>query len=189
MNEAGAQDKVKPPPAAAMPKRVLGRTGVEVSILTFGTLRNPGLDRMLRMAWASGVTYIDTAKSYGSEPAVGKWMNDNPGIRKQLFVVTKDHPHTPKEMIEKLDERLKNIKTDYVDLIFIHGLGDRQHRHRDRLAQEQGIQGDRRGHPQVGQGEVRRLLVPPRPPGRDSSERGGRRIRRRDHGAQQPLAR
>ena len=101
VNEAGAQDKVKPPPAAAMPKRVLGRTGVEVSILTFGTLRNPGLDRMLRMAWASGVTYIDTAKSYGSEPAVGKWMNDNPGIRKQLFVVTKDHPHTPKEMIKQ----------------------------------------------------------------------------------------
>ena len=108
-----------------MPKRILGRTGVEVSILTFGTLRNPGLDRMLRMAWASGISYIDTAKSYGSEPAVGKWMNDNTGIRKQLFVVTKDHPHTPNEMIAKLDERLKNLKIDYVNLIFIHGLGDR----------------------------------------------------------------
>ena len=48
VNEAGAQDKVKPPPSAAMPKRVLGRTGVEVSILTFGTLRNPGVETLNR---------------------------------------------------------------------------------------------------------------------------------------------
>jgi uncharacterized protein len=124
VTEAGAQDKEKAPRAAAMPKRVLGRTGVEVSILTLGTFRNAGLDRILRTAWASGIRYVDTAKSYGSEPGVGKWMKDNPGIRKELFLVTKDHPHTPKELLAKLDQRLKNLRTDYIDLIFIHGLGD-----------------------------------------------------------------
>jgi aryl-alcohol dehydrogenase-like predicted oxidoreductase len=124
VTEAGAQDKERAPRAAAMPKRVLGRTGVEVSILTLGTFRNAGLDRILRTAWASGIRYVDTAKSYGSEPGVGKWMKANPGIRKELFLVTKDHPHTPKELLAKLDERLKNLQTDYIDLIFIHGLGD-----------------------------------------------------------------
>ncbi len=44
--------------------------------------------------------------------------------RKELFLVTKDHPDTPSELIDKLDQRLAALKTDYVDLIFIHALGD-----------------------------------------------------------------
>jgi hypothetical protein len=78
--DALAQDKDKGPHSAALPKRVLGRTGVEVSILTLGTLRNPGLDRILRTAWANGVRYVDTAKSYGSEPGIARWLKDFPCI-------------------------------------------------------------------------------------------------------------
>ncbi len=122
--EAGAQAEAKAPQAPLLPKRKLGRTGVDVSILNLGTWRSVGLDRILRFAWANGVRYIDTAKSYGSEPAIGRWMQAMPEIRKQLFLVTKDHPHTPKEMIKRLDERLEALKTDYVDLIFIHAVGD-----------------------------------------------------------------
>ena len=33
---------------------------------------------MLRTAWANGVRYVDTAKSYGSEPMIGAWMNAVP---------------------------------------------------------------------------------------------------------------
>jgi aryl-alcohol dehydrogenase-like predicted oxidoreductase len=121
---AGAQTKSQTSKAALLPKRTLGRTGVEVSILNLGTWRSVGLDRILRFAWANGLRYVDTAKSYGSEPAIGRWLQAMPEARKELFLVTKDHPSTPRELIAKLDERLEALQTDYVDLIFIHALGD-----------------------------------------------------------------
>ena len=122
--EARAQTTSKATQPALLPKRKLGRTGVEVSILNLGTWQSVGLDRILRFAWANGVRYVDTAKSYGSEPAIGRWMQAMPEVRKELFLVTKDHPDTPKQMIKRLDERLAALKTDYVDLIFIHAVGD-----------------------------------------------------------------
>ena len=47
-----------------------------------------------------------------------------PEVRKEIFLVTKDHPNTPRELIAQLDQRLAALKTDYVDLFFIHGIGD-----------------------------------------------------------------
>jgi uncharacterized protein len=122
--EAGAQTGSQTSKSIVLPKRTLGRTGVEVSMLNLGTWRSVGLDRVLRFAWANGIRYVDTAKSYGSEPAIGRWLQAMPEVRKELFLVTKDHPNSPKEMINKLDERLDALKTDYVDLIFIHAVGD-----------------------------------------------------------------
>jgi uncharacterized protein len=121
---AVAQDAAKPVEAALLPKRKLGKTGVEVSILNLGTWRSVGLDRILRFAWANGLRYVDTAKSYGSEPAIGRWLQATPEIRKQLFLVTKDHPNTPKLLLKQLDDRLNALRTDYIDLIFIHAMGD-----------------------------------------------------------------
>jgi aryl-alcohol dehydrogenase-like predicted oxidoreductase len=109
---------------AVLPKRTLGRTGVEVSILNLGTWQNPGLDRLIRYAWESGIRYVDTARSYGSEPAIGRWLQATPDARKQLFLVTKDHPAAPGQLIKQLDQRLAELQSDYVDLIFIHALGD-----------------------------------------------------------------
>ena len=81
---------------AILPRRPLGKTGVEVTILNQGTWKSPdSLDRLLRMGHAGGVRYVDTAKSYGSEPAIGKWMQAMPEVRKELFLVTKDHPELP----------------------------------------------------------------------------------------------
>jgi aryl-alcohol dehydrogenase-like predicted oxidoreductase len=122
--EAAAQTASKSTQSSVLPKRVLGRTGVEVSMLNLGTWRSVGLDRILRFAWANGIRYIDTAKSYGSEPAIGRWLQAMPEVRKQIFLVTKDHPRSPKGLIAQLDERLDALKTDYVDLIFIHAVGD-----------------------------------------------------------------
>jgi predicted aldo/keto reductase-like oxidoreductase len=48
-----------------------------------------------------------------------------PGARKDLFLVTKDQPNTPRQLIGQLDQRLAALQTDYVDLIFLHALGDR----------------------------------------------------------------
>ncbi len=124
VGEAGAQPASKAPGADVLPRRILGRTGVEVTMLTLGTWRNPGLDRLLRVSWSNGVRYIDTARSYGSEPAIGRWFQATPEARKQVFLVTKDTPSSPKQLIKQLDDRLAALQTDYVDLIFMHALGD-----------------------------------------------------------------
>jgi aryl-alcohol dehydrogenase-like predicted oxidoreductase len=116
-----------PAKTATLPKRILGRTGIEMTMLELGTgaLRERGvLDRMLRLAYASGVRTFDTAKAYGTEPGFKKWFEQSPEVRKQIVLVTKDNPNTPKEMLGMLDKRLEALSTDYVDLFFIHGLGD-----------------------------------------------------------------
>src|SRR4051794_25645637 len=71
---AAAQATTKSTQAAELPKRTLGRTGVEVTILNLGTWLSPGGERLLRFAWANGIRYFDTAKSYGSEPMIGRWL-------------------------------------------------------------------------------------------------------------------
>jgi aryl-alcohol dehydrogenase-like predicted oxidoreductase len=124
--DAAAPDTSKLTPAPELPRRTLGRTGVDVTVLNLGTWLSPGGDRLLRFAWANGVRYFDTAKSYGSEPMIGRWLNAMPaGTRQNLFLVTKDQPDTPGQLLWQLDERLEALQTDYVDLIFLHALGDR----------------------------------------------------------------
>src|SRR5262249_45728852 len=86
--------------------------------------RSAGGERLLRYAWANGVRYFDTAKSYGSEPMIGRFLKAMPEVRKQLFLVTKDHPTEPRQLIGQLDQRLAQLQTDYVDAIYIHALGD-----------------------------------------------------------------
>ena len=53
-----------------------------------------------------------------------KWFEQDPKVRKEIVVVTKDMPRTPKDMLTMVDERLAALGTDYIDLFFIHGLGD-----------------------------------------------------------------
>ena len=122
---AVAQAPPDPARATELPKRPLGRTGVQVSMLSLGTWLSPGGERLLRYAWANGIRYVDTAKSYGSEPMIARWLNGMPGPRGDLFLVTKDQPNTPQQLIAQLDQRLEALRTDYVDLIFLHALGDR----------------------------------------------------------------
>ena len=119
-NRAAAADDAK----AVLPTRKLGKTGVDVTILNQGTWQNPGLDRLLRFSFDRGVRYFDTAKSYGSEPGIKRWLAQDSKIRKQIFLVTKDSPREPRELIPMLDKRLEALGTDYIDLFFVHALGD-----------------------------------------------------------------
>jgi hypothetical protein len=94
---AAAQDA--PAKTTALPKRTLGKTGIEMTMLEMGTgaLRERGvLDRMLKLAYASGVRTFDTAKAYGTEPGFKKWFEQSPEVRKQIVLVTKDNPNTPR---------------------------------------------------------------------------------------------
>src|SRR3954451_11533839 len=111
---AAAQDTPAPKTTqpATLPKRTLGRTDAQVTILNLGTWQSPGGDRLLRFAWANGVRYFDTAKSYGTEPMIGRWLKAMPTARKDLFLVTKDQPNTPQQLFAQLDQRLQALQTD-----------------------------------------------------------------------------
>jgi uncharacterized protein len=115
-------------PAVAMPKRKLGKTGVEVPILNLGgmfdTINN---QLLLKQAMKWGVTYWDTAESYGnglSEEGMGRYFARNPGARQEIFLVTKIHHPKGGDLTERLDKSLKRLQTDHVDLFFIHAITD-----------------------------------------------------------------
>ena len=119
-----AQDKAANP---ILPTRKLGKTGVDVTILNVGTggWRGAGsAPTLLRTAYAQGIRYLDTAHAYGTEPAIASFFKAVPQAKKDTFVVTKDTPKTPKQMIEQLDKRLETLQLDSVDAFFFHGLGD-----------------------------------------------------------------
>lgn len=110
-----------------VPTRLLGKTGEKVSILNFGAGGKKDA-RMLNAMWDAGIRYIDTADCYGkgeSEKTIAEWLEKS-GHRKEIFLVTKDHPKSPAQWVEMLDRRLEALKTDYLDLFFIHML-ERKH--------------------------------------------------------------
>jgi len=116
-----------PVKAATVPKRQLGKTGVEVSILNLGgmfdTINN---QLLLKQALKWGVTFWDTAESYGnglSEEGMGRFFSRNPEARKEIFLVTKLQTKGG-DLTERLDKCLKRLQTDHVDLFFIHSLTD-----------------------------------------------------------------
>ncbi len=123
--EAEPEPKVEP---LVLPKRKLGKTGVEVTMLGQGAGFGEN-QRHLTIADTMGVRYLDTAKVYlqgASERTIAEWFGKN-GRRKDYFLVTKDIPHTPEEMLSMVDDRLEALKTDYIDLFFLHALGDSDH--------------------------------------------------------------
>ncbi len=115
------KNSAKVPP---LPKRMFGKTGVEVTILNAGTLRVAGfMDRLLRMAFAQGVRFFDTAKVYGTEPGFKKWFREMPEVRKQIFLATKEPVRVIGDALKNVDQRLAALGTDYIDLLYYHGLG------------------------------------------------------------------
>jgi predicted aldo/keto reductase-like oxidoreductase len=111
------------PKPLEIPRRMLGKTGVEVTILDGGTARAPGaLDRLLRFEYSRGVRFFDTAASYGTEEAFKKWFAAMPEARRQIFLATKDGVARPSDMIKRIDLRLEALGTDYIDLLYFHAL-------------------------------------------------------------------
>ena len=111
-----------------VPQRPFGKTGANVPILSLGTTVDIASNQlMLRQAVKWGVTYWDTAPSYQwgkSEKGFGKYFGKYPQDRQKIFLVTKSGAWTTKGMTKELNESLERMKTDYIDLFFVHGISD-----------------------------------------------------------------
>jgi len=115
-------------PAEPLPTRVLGRTNQRVTILGLGTApvgegppTTPEAVRIFGEVMDRGVTYIDTARSYGNaEEALGELV---PKRRDQLFLVTKLWTESGAAADKLFSQSLRTLKVDHVDLVHIHHIG------------------------------------------------------------------
>jgi len=109
------------PPIQKVPKRKLGKTGVEVPILSLGFGR-PGEQAVLRQSIDWGVNHWDTslaAANGASEQSIGDFIAKNPELRKDIFLVTKENKSKTTDDLEKcLQTSLKRLNTTYIDLYF-----------------------------------------------------------------------
>jgi predicted aldo/keto reductase-like oxidoreductase len=122
-HQAAAQISI---PKEPMPRRPFGRSSIMVSTLSLGGMFDILNNRlMLAKALDWGINYWDTAEGYGrgrSEEGIGRWFARNPHTRKQVFLVTKLSTRRGGEFTSRLEESLKRLHTDYVDLFFVHGI-------------------------------------------------------------------
>jgi aryl-alcohol dehydrogenase-like predicted oxidoreductase len=115
-----------PPTPGAFPTRVLGDTGVRVSAIGLGGYHIGSPDeslalRIMHKAIDHGLTFFDNCWDYHdgeSERRMGKALED--GRRQKVFLMTKIDGRTKEAAAAQLDESLKRLKTDHVDLVQIH---------------------------------------------------------------------
>jgi predicted aldo/keto reductase-like oxidoreductase len=114
--------------ASAMPYRQLGRTGETVSAIGLGGW-HLGLKqvpeelsiRIVRSAIDQGVTFMDNSWDYNdgaSEVRMGKALRD--GYRDKVFLMTKIDGRSRREAARQLDESLRRLQTDRIDLVQHH---------------------------------------------------------------------
>jgi predicted aldo/keto reductase-like oxidoreductase len=111
----------------ALPSRLLGRTGQEVSILGLGgegILRTHGETakavEVIHRALDLGITYCDTAPAYASSrDYYGAALGER---RRQIFLASKTHDRTRDGSLSLLDDSLVRLRTDHLDLWQLHDL-------------------------------------------------------------------
>ncbi|MBA2484567.1 MAG: aldo/keto reductase, partial [Nitrospira sp.] len=124
----GALPAASEPVSGTMPRRMLGKTGVEVSALCFGGAHLGRIDgeteaiRVLHEAIDAGITFLDNAWEYHhgmSEERMGKGLQ---GRRQQVFLMTKvcSHGRGKQVAMQQLEESLRRLRTDHIDLWQIH---------------------------------------------------------------------
>jgi aryl-alcohol dehydrogenase-like predicted oxidoreductase len=111
-----------------MPTRLLGRTGVEVSLvglggwhLGFKYLDEELSTRIIRTAIDNGINFMDNCWDYNdgaSEKRMGNALKD--GYRERVFLMTKIDGRTKKEAVKQLDESLARMQVDHIDLVQHH---------------------------------------------------------------------
>ena len=121
-----------------MEYRTIGKTGVQVSSLCFGTMPFGGLAdeemsrKMFKAALERGINFFDSADVYNegrSEELLGKFMQEN-NCRDELVITSKVFGKTAADVNAKglsrrhikvgVEESLKRLKTDRIDFYFVH---------------------------------------------------------------------
>jgi len=112
--------------AVVSERRRLGRTGLEVSIVSIGGGGLKGPEAIVR-AVDKGMNYIDTSVCYGdSEKVIRRALRSSKGLRDKLIIATKWDAgvHAKKdEILASLDNSLKRLGVDHVDIMQLHWLG------------------------------------------------------------------
>ena len=125
--EPGTSDRVETKGGGPMIYRTLGRTGEKISAIGLGGFHiakpsDPEESvRIIRMAIDRGVTFMDNCWDYHqgqSEIRMGKALRD--GRRQKVFLMTKIDGRTKESAAQQIDESLKRLQTDHVDLMQFH---------------------------------------------------------------------
>ena len=110
-----------------MPYRTLGRTGEKVSLVGLGGFHigvqrdEQESTRLIRTAIDNGINFMDNSWDYhngGSELRMGKALRD--GYRQKVFLMTKIDGRSRAAAAKQIDESLRRLETDFVDLMQIH---------------------------------------------------------------------
>ena len=129
-----------------IPYRVLGRTGERVSAIGLGGwhlalshVDEPLALRLIHAAIDSGINFMDNCWDYNdgaSEERMGKALRD--GRRQRVFLMTKIDGRSKREAARQLDESLRRLRTDCIDLVQHHEM--LRFDDADRIFQEDGAQ-------------------------------------------------
>jgi predicted aldo/keto reductase-like oxidoreductase len=125
---AGAAQKAAGPlPFPAPVYRTLGRTGLKITVVSFGAMLTPEPE-VIRVAFEHGVNYVDTARVYMSgrnEEIVARALK---GMRHKVYVATKirSRSRTKEEIVQDVETSLRALETDHIDIIQLHSLSSRE---------------------------------------------------------------
>jgi uncharacterized protein len=127
-----AQDRVLDPAPGkvSVPRRALGKTGVEVSALALGGVVGmqfaPGPDHdpvaLAEAALNLGINYFDSAPTYNNGQSEQNYGQVLARRRKEVFLATKLEERTYDGAMRGIEQSLKRLQTDHVDLLQIHGI-------------------------------------------------------------------
>ena len=115
-----------------IPKRMLGKTGVEVSGMALGgviAMQIKPSDEVDPVAIAEtalnfGITYFDTAPSYNSGQSETNYGHVLASRRNEVFLACKTGDRSCDGTLRSIEQSLKRLQTDHVDLLQIHGVGE-----------------------------------------------------------------
>ncbi|MGI8551123.1 MAG: aldo/keto reductase [Dehalococcoidia bacterium] len=125
---------------SALPRRTLGRTGLDVTALSYGAMELRGApvgpelsdaeaEKVLNAVLDTGINFIDTSIDYGrSEERIGRFI---PHRRAEYFLASKcgcvpggamgrEHVHTAENIRAGVEQSLRRMQTEYLDLVQFH---------------------------------------------------------------------
>ena len=99
--------------------------GVEIPGLGLGLWKvtnQKDLDDAVKSALKSGYTHFDSAQKYDNEAMLGQALKEQGVDRKKIFITTKiwNNNFWPGDLEESFEQSLKNLQTDYIDLLLLH---------------------------------------------------------------------